>query len=105
MLGENGAGKTTLMHVAYGLVRPEGGEIRVNGVPSPIASPREARRLGIGMVHQHFTVGTRAECRGKRRAGGGLAGRSGGLRRGCGTLSERLGLPLEPRPSRPAACR
>jgi simple sugar transport system ATP-binding protein len=55
LLGENGAGKSTLMHVAYGLVRPDQGTVRVNGRSVTIASPREARRMGIGMVHQHFT--------------------------------------------------
>src|SRR6185295_3339594 len=55
LLGENGAGKTTLMQVAFGLVAADAGEIRVQGQSVRIASPRDARRLGIGMVHQHFT--------------------------------------------------
>jgi ABC-type uncharacterized transport system ATPase subunit len=56
LLGDNGAGKSTLMHVAYGLVRPDAGEIRLQGTPQAIASPRHARMLGIGMVHQHFEL-------------------------------------------------
>jgi general nucleoside transport system ATP-binding protein len=56
LLGENGAGKTTLMHIAYGLVRPDAGEVLVDGTPRRIGSPGQARRLGIGMVHQHFTA-------------------------------------------------
>jgi simple sugar transport system ATP-binding protein len=55
LLGENGAGKTTLMHVAYGLVRPDAGTIAVRGRTVAPRSPRDARRLGLGMVHQHFT--------------------------------------------------
>jgi ABC-type uncharacterized transport system ATPase subunit len=55
LLGENGAGKTTLMHVAFGLVAADAGEIVVEGRSVRIESPRDARRLGIGMVHQHFT--------------------------------------------------
>ncbi len=55
LLGENGAGKTTLMHVAYGLARPDAGGIERAGRPVTIGSPAAARRLGIGMVHQHFT--------------------------------------------------
>ncbi len=55
LLGENGAGKTTLMQVALGLLRPEEGELRVDGILQVVDSPRTARTLGIGMVHQHFT--------------------------------------------------
>ncbi|MGH7580066.1 MAG: ATP-binding cassette domain-containing protein, partial [Gemmatimonadales bacterium] len=55
LLGENGAGKTTLMHIAAGLVHPDAGQVRVGGIARPGLSPRGARRLGIGMVHQHFT--------------------------------------------------
>lgn len=56
LLGENGAGKSTLMHIATGMVRCDSGEIVVHNTPARIRSPRDARRLGIGMVHQHFTL-------------------------------------------------
>ena len=56
LLGENGAGKTTLMHVAYGMVRADSGTIRVGPNPARILSPADAIALGIGMVHQHFTL-------------------------------------------------
>lgn len=56
LLGENGAGKSTLMRVAFGLVAPDAGQVAVDGVVQRIGSPLEARRLGIGMVHQHFTA-------------------------------------------------
>ena len=55
LLGENGAGKSTLMHVAYGLVRPDAGAMAVRARTLLPRSPRDARRLGLGMVHQHFT--------------------------------------------------
>ena len=55
LLGENGAGKTTLMRIAFGLVRPDAGTIRVHGNPVHLASPAAAIALGIGMVHQHFS--------------------------------------------------
>src|SRR5262245_826108 len=55
LLGENGAGKSTLMGVAFGLVGPDAGEILVRGTAQQVRGPLDARRLGIGMVHQHFT--------------------------------------------------
>jgi len=56
LLGENGAGKSTLMNVLYGLYHADEGEILLNGEPAKFASPREAIRAGIGMVHQHFQL-------------------------------------------------
>ena len=56
LLGENGAGKSTLMRVLYGLYRPDQGRIRLNGELVHIASPIDAIRLGIGMIHQHFML-------------------------------------------------
>jgi simple sugar transport system ATP-binding protein len=56
ILGENGAGKSTLMKILYGLYRPDAGQILVNGRPVRISCPRDAIALGIGMVHQHFTL-------------------------------------------------
>jgi len=56
LLGENGAGKTTLMNILYGLVQPDEGEIRVEGKPVTIHSPKDAINHKIGMVHQHFML-------------------------------------------------
>ena len=56
ILGENGAGKSTLMKLIYGVERPDEGEVLWNGVPVHLTSPAEARRLGIGMVFQHFSL-------------------------------------------------
>ena len=56
ILGQNGAGKSTLMRLLIGLVQPDEGEIRVDGRAVGIASPHVAAELGIGMVHQHFSL-------------------------------------------------
>ena len=56
VLGENGAGKSTLMKVIYGAVRPDAGELTVDGQAVRIDNPAHARRLGIAMVFQHFAL-------------------------------------------------
>jgi general nucleoside transport system ATP-binding protein len=56
LMGENGAGKSTLMKIVYGAIRPDEGSIEWEGSEVRIASPAEARRLGIGMVFQHFAL-------------------------------------------------
>ena len=56
LLGENGAGKSTLVKILYGALQPTAGEIRWRGEPVTIPSPAAARRLGIGMVFQHFSL-------------------------------------------------
>ncbi len=56
VLGENGAGKSTLMKIIYGAQQADEGEIIWNGQALHIASPANARQLGIAMVFQHFSL-------------------------------------------------
>ena len=56
LLGENGAGKSTLMQILSGLSQPDGGRISLRGSQQVIRTPNAARKLGIAMVHQHFTL-------------------------------------------------
>ena len=56
ILGENGAGTSTLMRILYGMEVPDSGQIELEGKPIVLWSPREAIKLGIGMVHQHFML-------------------------------------------------
>ncbi|MCE4556516.1 ABC transporter ATP-binding protein [Pelomonas cellulosilytica] len=56
ILGENGAGKSTLMKIIYGATRPDAGQVAWNGREVEVASPAQARQLGISMVYQHFSL-------------------------------------------------
>lgn len=56
LLGENGAGKSSLMKVLLGLIPRDAGAVLVRGEEVALDSPQEAAELGIGMVHQHFSL-------------------------------------------------
>ncbi|CAM5769144.1 ABC transporter permease [Labrys miyagiensis] len=63
LLGENGAGKSTLIKLITGVLRPDEGELFVDGKPVHFSSTRDAIATGIGVVHQErnliprFSVG------------------------------------------------
>jgi ABC-type uncharacterized transport system ATPase subunit len=56
LLGENGAGKSTLMNILSGMLRPDGGQVKLDGRVVDIDSPKHAIGLGIGMVYQHTSL-------------------------------------------------
>jgi ABC-type sugar transport system ATPase subunit len=56
LLGQNGAGKSTLLKVVYGVHKPDHGNIYVDNRKVFIKSPRDARKLGIALVHQEIAV-------------------------------------------------
>ncbi|MDO4765640.1 MAG: ABC transporter ATP-binding protein [Eubacteriales bacterium] len=56
LLGENGAGKSTLMNMLSGIYQPDSGSILIHGKPVTIRSPKEAIKLEIGMIHQHYKL-------------------------------------------------
>jgi simple sugar transport system ATP-binding protein len=98
VLGENGAGKSTLMKILFGILQPDSGQVVLNGTPVRIASPAQAIRLGIGMLHQdpldfpslsvldNFLLGS---------PGGLVLGR-GRARDALGRLAARFGFALDP---------
>ncbi len=52
LVGENGAGKSTLVKILSGAVRPDAGEILLDGREVEIADPLQARRLGISTIYR-----------------------------------------------------
>ena len=56
LLGENGAGKTTLARILGGLLAPDHGRVEIGGREVALRSARDARALGVAMVHQHFSL-------------------------------------------------
>jgi len=96
VLGENGAGKSTLMLIADGLLRPDAGTIAVDGTRVGFRSARDARRHGIGMVHQHSTAVPALSVMENIALAAGWPVPRAALRRRVDELTSRLSLPLDP---------
>jgi ribose transport system ATP-binding protein len=56
LVGENGAGKSTMMKVLAGVYQKDSGSVRYKGAEVDIHSPRQAQRLGIGIIHQELNL-------------------------------------------------
>ncbi|WP_454296671.1 sugar ABC transporter ATP-binding protein [Salana multivorans] len=56
LMGENGAGKSTLMKILAGNISRDAGTIRIDGEQVEIATPADARRLGIAIIHQELNT-------------------------------------------------
>src|SRR3982751_981815 len=54
LMGENGAGKSTLGKILAGIYRPDSGRVLIDDRPLAFASPADAMRAGVGMVHQEL---------------------------------------------------
>jgi simple sugar transport system ATP-binding protein len=96
LLGENGAGKSTLVKMIYGLVKPDSGQMRMNGAPFAPSEPRAARAAGVGMVFQHFSLFDAMSVAENIALGMEHAPKMGELSAQISAVSEAYGLPLSP---------
>ena len=101
LMGENGAGKSTLIKVLTGVYLMDEGEIRIDGIESPviIRSPQEAQSYGISTVYQEITLCpnlTVAENmfigRGEKKSVDWKA-----MEKRAGELLDNLGIPARPK--------
>ena len=56
LVGENGAGKSTLMRIFQGIEKPDLGKVFVDNEAVNFTNPKQALKMGIGMVHQEFMM-------------------------------------------------
>ncbi|SFD48341.1 ABC transporter ATP-binding protein [Roseivivax sediminis] len=96
LLGENGAGKSTLVKMIYGLVQPDAGEMALRGAPFAPAEPSAARRAGVAMVFQHFSLFDALPVAENVALGMETPPKTRDLARQIRDVSEEYGLPLDP---------
>lgn len=56
LVGENGAGKSTLMKILSGAYQKDEGQIKIDGKPVKISTPKEGKALGIATIYQEFML-------------------------------------------------
>lgn len=96
LLGENGAGKSTLVKMIYGLVKPDKGEMVLRGQPFAPGQPSDARRNGVAMVFQHFSLFDAMDVAENVALGMENPPPLRDLARRIRDVSEDYGLPLDP---------
>ena len=96
LLGENGAGKSTLVKTIYGLVKPDMGKMQLNGKHYTPGSPSEARKAGIAMVFQHFSLFEALSVAENISLGMETPPNQSKLAKKIRSVSNSYGLPLEP---------
>ncbi|MBR3369280.1 MAG: ABC transporter ATP-binding protein [Rhodobacteraceae bacterium] len=96
LLGENGAGKSTLVKMIYGLVKPDKGQMTLRGQPFAPSQPSQARRSGVAMVFQHFSLFDALDVAENVALGMENPPPLRDLARRIRDVSEEYGLPLDP---------
>ncbi len=100
LVGANGAGKSTLVRCLAGLVRPDGGEVLLDGAPVTIADPQRATELGLSFIHQElnlvprFSVAQNLLLGLPTRGRWGIGG-TGGTRRLAEQVATRMRFPFD----------
>ena len=101
LMGENGAGKSTLMKIISGIYQPDSGSFKLKGQEIKLASPLDALRYGIAMIHQelnlmaYMTVAENIWIRREPRNALGFVNHSE-MRRRTLDLFKRLDIPIDP---------
>lgn len=96
LLGENGAGKSTLVKIIYGVLHADAGTLLWQGEAVTIPDPAGARRLGIGMVFQHFSLFDTLTVAENISLGLEKPGPMDALATRIAEVSDRYGLTLDP---------
>jgi len=96
LFGENGAGKSTLVKIIYGVLKADAGVMRWNGAEVAVGGPAGARRLGIGMAFQHFSLFEALTVEENIALGLSRQAADEKLRRRIDEVSAEYGLPLDP---------
>jgi len=97
LLGENGAGKSTLVKFIYGVQKADSGTLHWEGQEMVVANPNAARKLGIGMVFQHFSLFDAMTVEENIAIGISPELAQGDLARKITEVSQQYGLPLDPK--------
>ncbi len=96
LLGENGAGKSTLVKFIYGVQKADSGVLKWEGQEMHINNPNAARKLGIGMVFQHFSLFDAMTVEENIAIGISPELAKGDLNQRIRDVSQKYGLPLDP---------